>query len=414
MVRLKQPEQFARSCKFTALGHVQGLLTLLSSKYGSVHRQLRALTILDGLIQNAGSRFQRAFADEPLLERLRVSATDPMSDAEVKRKCGILFRQWAVSFNSTPGMERIASLYKQLPQRKKPARQDLSKVLKETEAEAEPDHVGHSVSVSGGGGALQTLSSPTSSAFSSSSVKPGTVSPGPSLTSSLKPKYDKNGKKVKSKPFNLEKEKPQLLQTIASSSVASTNLMNALKLIDRENKRVSEDAETVKRFETCKLLRRQILRYIQYVESEQWLGGLIHANEELVNALMAFEVLDKSVENDSDSESEEDEWNDDETPASSKAKTPSSRHEETQNSLAGLSLNTTKSSTKPSSRPNYIPMPSSTNGKGREDLKPNVGASDGEESDDDGDMDDANDDDPFADSNAVVSTPRVEKSGLTW
>ena len=33
-------------------------------KYGNVHRQLRALTILDGLIQNAGPRFQRAFADE--------------------------------------------------------------------------------------------------------------------------------------------------------------------------------------------------------------------------------------------------------------------------------------------------------------------------------------------------------------
>src|SRR5207342_542145 len=40
-------------------------------KYGDTHRQLRALTLLDGLIQNAGPHFQRAFADEPLLERLR-------------------------------------------------------------------------------------------------------------------------------------------------------------------------------------------------------------------------------------------------------------------------------------------------------------------------------------------------------
>lgn len=49
-------------------------------KYGNVHRQLRALTILDGLIQNAGPRFQRAFADEPLLERLRVCGTSDLSE----------------------------------------------------------------------------------------------------------------------------------------------------------------------------------------------------------------------------------------------------------------------------------------------------------------------------------------------
>ena len=33
------------------------------SKYGNMHRQLRALTILDALISNAGTRFQRTFAD---------------------------------------------------------------------------------------------------------------------------------------------------------------------------------------------------------------------------------------------------------------------------------------------------------------------------------------------------------------
>lgn len=49
-------------------------------KYGNVHRQLRALTILDALIQNGGPRFQRAFADEPLLERLRVCGTSDLSE----------------------------------------------------------------------------------------------------------------------------------------------------------------------------------------------------------------------------------------------------------------------------------------------------------------------------------------------
>jgi hypothetical protein len=39
-------------------------------KYGNVHRQLRALTILDALIKNAGETFQRNFADES--KRFRV------------------------------------------------------------------------------------------------------------------------------------------------------------------------------------------------------------------------------------------------------------------------------------------------------------------------------------------------------
>ena len=49
-----------------------------------------------------------------------------------------------------------------------------------------------------------------------------------------------------------------------------------------------------------------MLRYIQLVESEQFLGSLIHANEELVEALRLFMKLDKPIEEDSDSE---DEWN---------------------------------------------------------------------------------------------------------
>lgn len=81
-------------------------------KYGSAHRQLRALTILDGLIQNAGSRFQRTFADEMLLERLRVCGTSDLSDPDVKRKCSELFRSWATEYKNTPGLERVAKLYK--------------------------------------------------------------------------------------------------------------------------------------------------------------------------------------------------------------------------------------------------------------------------------------------------------------
>ncbi|CAD6568333.1 MAG: Putative actin patch assembly and actin polymerization protein [Alectoria sarmentosa] len=353
-------------------------------KYGSVDQQLRALTVLDGLIENAGPRFQRGFADEPLLERLRVCATDSMSDLEVKKKCQILFRQWAVAYQSSPGMERVVALQRQLPKRKKPVTQAQSKVLQETEREANEDPFG-------------STEDDIISADSSSMASPNLTSRG-NATSSITPtpkynpkkmKPDKHSKKSRLRAFNLEKEKPQLLQAIASSSVASTNLMNALKLLNREKLRVSEHAETVNRFDTCKALRRQILRYIQHVESEQWLGSLINANDSLVEALMAYEILDKSVDDDSDSEGQE--WSDDERPA--KPTRPElDEQKKTQEAFPRLYIRKNPSQQHP-----MMPL----NGQG--------GIRHAEDDDSEGEEGD----DPFADSNAV-HTPKAERPGMTW
>jgi LAS seventeen-binding protein 5 len=43
---------------------------------------------------------------------------------------------------------------------------------------------------------------------------------------------------------------------------------------------------------------------IHHVESEQWLGGLLNANDQLVHSLMSFEQLDRSIAADSDSDDE--------------------------------------------------------------------------------------------------------------
>lgn len=89
---------------------------------------------------------------------------------------------------------------------------------------------------------------------------------------------------------------------IAEALIAATNLVNTLQTINRERERISENATALQRFEACKQLRRKILRYIHHVESEQWLGSLLHANDELVTALMTFEQLDRSIDADSDSD----------------------------------------------------------------------------------------------------------------
>ncbi|KAG9246628.1 VHS domain protein [Calycina marina] len=273
-------------------------------KYGNLHRQLRALTILDGLIQNAGERFQRDFVDEMLLERLRLCATSNVSDPKVKAKCNELFRSWASQYKNVRNLEQIASLYKQLPQRKKAITEERSKVIKETEnpfgAEEEDD-----------GKPTQEVKSPAmapSASVAGSSHSRSGSSVLNSALSSKKVKKDKNKdkeKKGKNKAFNLEAEKGAMQTHIAQSSIASINLMNALRSINREQERVSDNAVATENFVECKLLRRKILRYIHALtDNTAWIGPLLDANDKLVEALVTYENLDKSIDADSDSDDE--------------------------------------------------------------------------------------------------------------
>ncbi|KAJ5550002.1 hypothetical protein N7535_002056 [Penicillium sp. DV-2018c] len=341
-------------------------------KYGNLHRQLRALTILDFLVQNAGERFLRDFADEALLERLRIAATDSVSDPLVKQKCKQIFGQWAATFKDTPNMARVTALYQQLPKRKQPATQAKAKVLRDG-ANSNEHSMGHVVSVSAGSGPPTVLTSPKDK------------------SKSRKAKKDKKLSISTGRRFDLEKERPEILQTLAASSVASTNLLNALKHVNRETHRVSEDAECRNRFETCKQLRHQILRYIQYIETEEFLGGLIHANEELVDALMAFEVLDKSVDYDSDSEDDilEPSWR----------QRHLGPHDDVNEGLAGLNINPPKPP-RPT-RPDSLPLASSS-----QHSRPIFDSESESEEDDD-------DDNPFGDRNAI-KTPAIEKGPPTW
>ncbi|KAI8963181.1 hypothetical protein F5Y11DRAFT_320083 [Daldinia sp. FL1419] len=383
-------------------------------KYGSVHRQLRSLVLLDGLIQNAGPRFQRTFIDEPLLERLRVCGTSDLSDPDVKKKCSELFRGWAAEYKNTPGLERIAMLYKELPRRKQVVTQAKSKVLRETEQDPFRDSEDE---------AEQTPVSPTSPSQASSSRQPVTY-PQPSQTvqsfshvksqsgsgsSSFfsgsskdkdKKKKEKERSKRKHKPFNLEAEKDAMKVAIAESSIAATNLTNALQSINRERERISENTAAVERFETCKKLRRKILRYIHHVEDEQWLGGLLHANDELVVALMTYEQLDRSIDADSDSEDELAEQAHLYRMATEKHKqamSPTSPSSPVSD-MAQLSINTS-----PPPRPMPPPRPSAAS-------KPVIAHR--QPSPPDSEEDDEDENDPFADRNAV--TPKVEGDEPKW
>ncbi|KAK3316065.1 hypothetical protein B0H66DRAFT_276250 [Apodospora peruviana] len=388
-------------------------------KYGNLHRQLRALTLLDGLIQNAGPRFQRTFADEPLLERLRFCGTADLSDPEVKKKCAELFRSWASEYKNVRGMERVASLYKELPKRKHIVTQEKSKVLKETENPFGDDEDEEQPPANQAG--------PASSSSAQSHSRKSSALSGPQITGTIqsfsytskdKKKKDKEKKSNKKhKPFNLEAEKEQMKAHIAEASIASINLMNTLQSINREKERISENQTALERFEACKQLRRKILRYIHHVDSEQWLGGLLHANDELVTALMTFEQLDRSIDADSDSDDDVAEQAHLYRMATEKAKSSTSSPTSPRPpmaGMAGLSLSTSPPPPQPP-RPSPPPRPSATS-------KPSMSAPPPRRqqhvpSDDDADdsdyQDDEDENDPFADRNALT-TPKVERDEPKW
>ncbi|KUI69170.1 Protein lsb5 [Cytospora mali] len=370
-------------------------------KYGSIHRQLRALTLLDGLIQNAGPRFQRTFADEPLLERLRVCGTSDLSDPEVKKKCSVLFRSWSAEYKDTPGLERIARLYKELPKRKQVVTQERSRVIRETDNpfgddEDEPPNSPEPPQASSSRSPPPNFSKPvTGQAHSFSHV---------SASSKDKKKKDKDKRKSKHRRFDLEAEKESMKTAIAESSIAATNLSNALQSINREKERISENPAAVQYFEACKLLRRKILRYIHHVESEQWLGSLLHANDELVQALMTFEQLDRSIDADSDSDDELAEQAHMYRMITEKAKSPASPTSPT-SAMANLHIDTP-----PPQPPRPAPPPRPSAAKPSSQLAvPGRPATDYADASDE----DEDENDPFADRNAV-STPNAERSEPTW
>jgi hypothetical protein len=332
---------------------------------------------LDALIQNAGTRFQKAFADEPLLERLRILARDDTVDSEVRQKANILFRQWAVAYKGTPGLERIAALSKELPRTKRPQPQQ-SKIVRQQDAEAAREREEHSPPPS----PPKSRRPEPQHGPSSSSSRPVALGNATSQSSSSIFKRDKKDKDKKSrgKAFNLEKEKGQLLETIASANVASTNLLNGLQLINREQQRVSDNPEVMRRFETCKQLRRQILRYIHLVESEQYIGGLLNANDELVKGLMAFEIMDKSIDDDSDSDNE------------------MSSSSTTESAMAGLRIEEQAPAKPP--RPMSIPMPPAPAASKQRAPMPEP------EPEED-------DDDPFSDNNGKSACTAVKMTWLT-
>ncbi|KAK9447421.1 uncharacterized protein V1518DRAFT_445682 [Limtongia smithiae] len=381
-------------------------------KYGSVHNQLRALTILDSLIVNGGKRFQASFADEPLLERMRILATDSFTDPTVKKKMGTLFLKWANAYKDTSGMQQVAQLYKQLPQRKRAPPKKQRFLEMDDDMEDEDEHPAH-----GEGAAAEeererpamptrpanrerddTASSSSSGGAARSSSRRARTTEERERSVDRRGSMEgqaRNSKHLRTNPpptahrtvvranFDLEKEKPLLLQTLAEAGTYATNLSNSLKLINREKELAPDNMKATENFNKCRQLRRKILRYIQYIESEDFIGSLLHANDELVAALQLYDNMSQPIDEDSDSEDYDSEADDDVAPAAT-------RH----------AVHLTAEQLAHKRKPPPVPMKKS---QLAEEFKAKVVISQPVE----------DEDNPFGDSH-IVETPAVERTSMSW
>ncbi|QLL31197.1 hypothetical protein HG536_0B00580 [Torulaspora globosa] len=101
--------------------------------------------------------------------------------------------------------------------------------------------------------------------------------------------------------IDIKKSAPAMRVVISDALAAAVALKNALMVLP-QGKSSTDDEEATARFIQARALRRKILRYLQLVTEGEFLGSLIHANDELVSALAEYD--EKSAES-AESSSEE-------------------------------------------------------------------------------------------------------------
>lgn len=106
-------------------------------------------------------------------------------------------------------------------------------------------------------------------------------------------------------PLNAKVEKPRIQEVLAESHAAATNLNNALRMVNHDKGQLStQDAYATECFNKCRKLRKKVVRYIHGIHDDEFVGPLLHANEELISALRHYDKL--ANVHGSDSEPEDD------------------------------------------------------------------------------------------------------------
>lgn len=275
-------------------------------KYGeSVKVQLGALSVLELLVLNSGPKIGPTIArDEKLHDVLKgiingsgKTRTGASYHVDVQRKVRGLARGWKSELAEMSDYKPIATLWKAIPGaiQSRTHSRNVSENVFESELDDQPK-------------------SPTPANHKKvPPPRPAKVSP---YSATNEPK--RKGKKKRRRTgrlgvryadaeyqipqINYKVEAPRIRTVIADCHTHTTTLNNLLMALPSdtsplENKKCSNE------FEKCRSIRRKVLRYLQYVGAgdgtsksaevlamdEEFLGSLIVANEQLVDAFKNFD-----------------------------------------------------------------------------------------------------------------------------
>ncbi|SCU95589.1 LAFA_0G01134g1_1 [Lachancea sp. 'fantastica'] len=97
--------------------------------------------------------------------------------------------------------------------------------------------------------------------------------------------------------IDMAQEGPRIRLLISDALASAISLKNGLNSLSPSAKS-TESEEVTAKFIQARAVRRKVLRYLQLVAEGEYLGSLIHANEELVSALGQYDERSGEVSDD--------------------------------------------------------------------------------------------------------------------
>ncbi|KAH7885985.1 hypothetical protein F5I97DRAFT_1181971 [Phlebopus sp. FC_14] len=263
------PELVA-SISFQATGPAEASRALRKKiKHGNSHQKYRALAILKALMENGDHKFQTTCMDDQLIDAVKHLASDPLTETKVKKKLLSVLASWNTQFKDDPSMSTVAGLYRQC---RPPDRRSL----------------GNNSGPFDGGASLSERKEKEEKEAAKRRAKQEKEE---AKERARKAEEDARRKKSRPQraPFNFEKEKPQILTAIANASQASSNLANAIMLVDGDKESIVTNQRVQECLQNAKVARKPIVRYIQLVENEEVIGTLIETHERIISTLQMYD-----------------------------------------------------------------------------------------------------------------------------
>ncbi|CAK5264532.1 unnamed protein product [Mycena citricolor] len=251
-------------------------------KHGRPHQQYRALVILKALVENGGHKFQTTFADGQLTDALKHLGNDAYTDKKVKKKLLLVLASWQEQFKSEPSMAGVAGLYKQV-------RHERSERAASMDTMGLPD--GEALDREARRKAKLEREQAKLDREQAKEKQRQEEAEKRMKEAEERRKEKERKNRPKRAPFDFEKEKPKVLHSIVEASQASSNLVNAITLVNQEKESLPDNARVQECLSQAKLVRKSIIRYIQLVENEEFIGTLIETNDRIIQALEMYDKL---------------------------------------------------------------------------------------------------------------------------